>query len=133
MKLPKELQKKGNKAEKVQEDGTPIIMAKWEALIKILKKIISKKGEQLVVINVPARMDSAEQFEEYQRTCEIMKGDYNKVVTTGFRGEERVFWVNQNIQFYIREGEQKIHATGNREMFKLIVNSTSKDTLNYFI
>jgi len=48
-------------------------------------------------------------------TVEGAKERMEVVVTTGLPGEERIFWSYGNVQFYIREGEEKVHFTGDLE------------------
>ncbi len=55
-------------------------------------------------------------------TCQIVKNCPEVVVTVSLPGEERIFWVNQDVQFYIRDGDPKIHVTGNKEAFNKIFN-----------
>jgi len=57
----------------------------------------------------------------YQKASETVKNDFEMVVSTGFPGEERIFWPNQDIQFYIREGQEKVEITGDPKAYKLLI------------
>ncbi len=49
-----------------------------------------------------------------------MKDRKEVVVTAGLPGEERIFWPYEDVQFYIREGDPKVHFPGNQKAFKLL-------------
>lgn len=66
--------------------------------------------------------DSEKQYNKYMNVVESMKNQLNIVVTTGFVCEQRIFWPYQDVQFYIKEGEEKIQCTGNYEMIQKIIN-----------
>ena len=57
----------------------------------------------------------------YMATVEETKERMEVVVTTGLPGEERIFWSYGNVQFYIREGEEKVHITGNLDATQKIL------------
>ena len=84
--------------------------------------MIRDHGKEIVVINVEAMPDPQEQFKRYEMACETVKKTYEAVVTTSMLGEERIFWVYRDVQFYTREGEEKVHMTGNRENIQEILN-----------
>ena len=46
---------------------------------------------------------------------------FEAVVTTSLPGEERIFWVCKDAQFYIREGEEKVRSTGNFDIITQII------------
>ncbi len=94
---------------------------KWIFLIERLKDFIAREGQEIVVFNVDAMRDTEKQYSKYMKVVESMKNQFNAVVTTGLPGEERIFWPSQDVQFYIREGEEKIHCTGNSEIIKKII------------
>jgi len=50
-----------------------------------------------------------------------VKDIFETVVTTSLPGEERIFWPCKDVQFYIIEGKQKVHSTGNFDIIKQIV------------
>ena len=80
----------------------------------------------MVLINIEARRDIKEQFEMYQKTCEMVKANFEMVVSTGLPGEERIFWPSQDIQFYIREGQERVSITGDPKAYKMITGIESK-------
>ena len=95
---------------------------KWTFLIERLKELIVGEGQEIVVFNVDAMWDTEEQYKKYMKVVDSMKNEFNAVVTTGLPGEERIFWPYHDVQFYIREGEEKIHCTGNNEIIQKIIN-----------
>lgn len=95
---------------------------KWEFIIDRIKKIVSMQGKELKLINIEADIDPQRQFEKYQETCESVKSIYEVVVTTGLPGEERIFWPSQDVQFYIRMDDEKIHSTGNARVINQIMS-----------
>ena len=97
-------------------------LIKWNFIIDRIKDIISRKGEKMVLINVEADIDPKRQFEKYQAACETVKHTYEAVVSTGLPGEERIFWPSQDVQFYIREGDDRIHSTGNAKVINQIMS-----------
>jgi hypothetical protein len=99
------------------------VMEKWSILIDRIKQLVAQKGKKLVVINIDARPDPEEQYNMYMATVEMMKSQYETVVTTGLPGEERISWPYHDVQFYIREGVEKIHSTGNYEVIQQIFNA----------
>lgn len=98
-------------------------LVKWEYIILRLSELISAEGKEIVVFNVEAERDVKIQFEKYQVTCETVKTIFEAVVTTSLPGEERIFWPYKDVQFYIREGEEKVHTTGNYDVFEQILGS----------
>ena len=96
-------------------------MVKWQYIIDRISGLISAEGKKIVVYNVEAERASKRQFEKYQATCETVKNIFEAVVTTSLPGEERIFWPNKDVQFYIREGEEKVQSTGNFDIIKQIV------------
>lgn len=95
-------------------------LVKWKFIINQISDIVSKKGKKMYIINVKADINPKRQFEKYQDTCESVKRIYEAVVTTGLPGEERIFWPSQDVQFYIREGVEKVHSTGNAKVISQI-------------
>jgi len=95
-------------------------MIRWQFIIDRISRLISAEGKEIVVFNVEAERDAKTQFEKYQETCDIMKDNFEAVVTTSLPGEERIFWPYKDVQFYIREGEEKVHSTGNFDNIKQI-------------
>jgi len=81
-------------------------------MINKISKLISVEGKEIIVFNVEAERDAKTQFEKYQETCEIVKNVFEAVVTTSLSGEERIFWPNKDVQFYIRDGEENLKSTG---------------------
>jgi len=96
---------------------------KWKFLINRISHLIEKDGKKMVILNVEAQIDSKRQFEQYQKTCESVKDRFEAVVTTSLPGEERIFWPYQDVQFYIKEGVEKIQSTGNFEIIQEILNT----------
>jgi len=88
---------------------------KWIGIIEKINQYLKKMGKEVVVINIDARLDTQEQYDMYMATVEGAKERMEVVVTTGLPGEERIFWSYGNVQFYIREGEEKVHFTGDLE------------------
>ena len=80
----------------------------------------------MVLINIEVRENLKEQFEMYQKTCELVKANFEMVVSTGLPGEERIFWPHQDIQFYIREGKEKVSITGDPKAYKMITEIDGK-------
>ena len=64
-------------------------MIKWKFIIGRISQLISAEGKKIVVFNVEAERDAKTQFEKYQETCNIMKDNFEAVVTTSLPGEER--------------------------------------------
>ncbi len=98
-------------------------VVKWEFLITRLKELIAQKGQEIIVVNIDAMMDAEEQYKKYMKMVEMMKTQFNAVVTTGLPGEERIFWPYHDVQFYIREDEEKIQSTGNYEVIQKVINT----------
>lgn len=96
---------------------------KWKSLIDIISHLIERDGKEMVILNVEAQIDSKRQFEQYQKTCGSVKDRFEAVVATSLPGEERIFWPNQDVQFYIKEGVEKIQSTGNFEIIQEILNT----------
>jgi hypothetical protein len=96
-------------------------LVKWEYIIDKISQVMREHGKEIVVVNVDAVPDPVEQFKRYEKACETVKNLYEAVVTTSLPGEERIFWVYKNVQFYILYREEKIHVTGNQEMFRKIL------------
>ena len=96
-------------------------LVKWEYIIKRISQLINAEGKEIVVFNVEAERDAKIQFEKYQVTCETVKTVFEAVVTTSLPGAERIFWPYKDVQFYIREGEEKVNTTGNYENIKQIL------------
>ena len=95
---------------------------KWIFLIERLKELIAKEGKQIVVYNVEAQPNPKKQYKEYMRMCEKVKHCIEAVVTTELPGEERIFWPYRDVQFYIRDGDEKIHSTGSYEVIQEVFN-----------
>jgi len=95
---------------------------KWKFLIDKISHLIKRDGKEIVILNVEAQIDSKRQFEQYQKTCESVKDRLEAVVTTSLPGEERIFWPYQDVQFYIKEGVEKIQSTGNLLVIQEILN-----------
>ena len=93
----------------------------WMGIIQKIDTYLKTMGREVVVINIDARLDVQEQYEMYMATVEEMKERMEVVVTTGLPGEERIFWAYGNVQFYIREGEEKVHFTGDQEAAHKII------------
>jgi len=96
---------------------------KWKIVIDKISHLIERDGKEMVILNVKAQIDSERQFEQYQKTCESVRDRFEAVVTTSILGEERIFWVYQDVQFYIKEGLEKIQSTGNIEVIQKILNT----------
>jgi len=90
-------------------------------IIEKVDQYLKTKGKEVVVINIEARLDVQEQFDIYMATIEEKKERMEVVVATGLPGEERIFWPYGNVQFYIREGEEKVHFTGDLEAAQKIL------------
>ena len=84
-------------------------MVKWQYIIDRISRLISAEGKEIVIFNVEAERDPKSQFEKYQTTCETVKNIFEAVVTASLLGEERIFWLYKDAQFYIREGVEKVH------------------------
>lgn len=102
---------------------------KWQFLINQIGTLIAKKGMKIVLMNVEAMRNTKKQFDKYMKTCQSVKDKYEIVVSTGLPGEERIFWPSQDVQFYIRDGDERIHATGNSQVIQEVLN-TSKEPIN---
>ena len=98
-------------------------LIKWQFIIERISLLIEEKGKKIIVLNVEAQIDANKQFKKYQEVCEISKDKFEVVVTTSLPGEERIFWPNQDVQFYIKEGSDKINSTGNYDIIQKIINS----------
>ena len=96
-------------------------MIKWQFIIDRISWLISAEGKEIVVFNVEAERDAKSQFEKYQVTCETVKNIFEAVVTASLPGEERIFWVYKDVQFYIKEDEEKVQSTGNFDNIKQII------------
>ncbi len=96
---------------------------KWQFIINQISRLIEDKGKKIIVLNVKAQRDPNKQFKKYQEVCEISKDKFEVVVTTSLPGEERIFWPNQDVQFYIKEGSDKINSTGNYDVIQKIINT----------
>lgn len=99
---------------------------KWTFLINQMKHLIAKKGKKIVLINVEVMKNLKKQFEKYMKTCESVKNQFEVVVSTSLPGEERIFWPYQDVQFYIRDGDEKIHATGNSKVVQEVFNASDE-------
>ena len=95
---------------------------KWISLIMRLKELIAQEGQKIVVLNVNIMQDAEKQYNKYMKVVESMKNQLNVMVTTSLYSEERFFWPYKNVQFYLREGKEKIQCTGNYEMIQKITN-----------
>ena len=98
-------------------------LVKWQYIIDRISYVIREHGKENVVFNVDAIPDPVEQFKNYELACETVKNIYEAVVTTSLPSEERIFWPYNDVQFYIRGGEDKVHVTGNQEIFRKILGS----------
>ena len=108
-----------NASEKKELEWT----VKWEYIIERIKLYMARKtGKELVVMNIEAGPDPNDNYKRFMEACQVVKSAYEVVVTVSLPGEERIFWVNQNIQFYILEDSEKVHVTGNQEIFKEIMS-----------
>jgi len=96
---------------------------KFEFLILRLGALISHEGKELVVINVEAEITPKKQFEKYMQTVELVRDKVECVVSTSLPGEERIFWPFYDVQFYIRDNEEKIDSTGNLEIIQRVFNN----------
>lgn len=97
-------------------------MVKWQYIIDKISRLISAEGKKIVVFNVEAQKDPAEQFQRYEETCESVKNMFEAVVTASLPGEERIFWPYKDAQFYIIEGVEKVKTTGNIDNIKKILS-----------
>ncbi|MFX1364652.1 MAG: hypothetical protein ACFFCE_12760 [Promethearchaeota archaeon] len=95
---------------------------KWIYLIERLKELIAQEGQEILVLNVEVMKDTETQYKKYMNVVESMKNQLNIVVTRGLVGKQRIFWPYYDVQFYIKEGEEKIQCTGNYEMIQKIIN-----------
>ena len=127
MKLPKELQ---NKKKKSNDNRGRNLEGSWELkwtfIINRIEHIIGKKNTKMVLINVEAMKNPKKQFEKYMKTCELVKNRFEVVVSTSLPGEERIFWPSQDVQFYIREGDERIHSTGNSKVIQQVFNASDE-------
>jgi len=98
------------------------LIIKWKFLIDKISHLIEREGKKMVILNVEAQIDSKRQFEQYRKTCESVKDRFEAVVSTSLPGEERIFWPYQDVQFYIKEGAEKIQSTGNLEVIQEILS-----------
>lgn len=94
---------------------------KWIGIIEKINQYLKTRSKEVVVINIKARLDVQEQYDMYMATVEETKEKMEVIVTTGLPGEERIFWPYGNVQFYIREGKEKVHITGNLEAAQKIL------------
>ena len=98
-------------------------MVKWQYIIDKISQLISAEGKEIVIFNVEAERDAKSQFEKYQKTCETVKDIFEAVVTASLPREERIFWPYKDAQFYIVEGVEKVHMTGNSDNIKQILGN----------
>jgi len=96
-------------------------MVKWQYIIDKISRLISAEGKKIVVFNVEAQKDPAEQFQRYEETCESVKNMFEAVVTANLPGEERIFWPYKDVQFYIGMDAQKVKTTGDLDNLKQIL------------
>lgn len=111
-----------NEDVKNMADSNNTWFVKWQYIIDKISQVIKNQGKEIIVFNVEAMPDPVEQFKRYELACETVKDKYEAVVTTSLPGEERIFWVYKDVQFYIREGEEKVHMTGNQENIQEILS-----------
>ncbi len=127
MKLPKELQ---NKKTTFNKKPHPKLKELWELqwtfIINRIKDLIGKKGKKMVLINVETMKNFQKQFEKYKKTCNQNKNKFEVVVSTSLLREERIFWPYKNVQFYIRDGDERIHSTGNSKVIQKICNTSDE-------
>ena len=96
---------------------------KWIAIIKMISEYMEKTmGKKISVMNIKSGPDPQENYKRFIETCQVVKNCPEIVVTISLPGEERIFWVNQDVQFYIREGDPKLHATVSQEVLNKILN-----------
>lgn len=104
------------------EERKPEWTEKWIAIIKKLSDYMEKSlGKKISVMSIKSGPDPQENFERYMKTCQIVKNRPEIVVMVSFPGEERIFWVNQDVQFYIRQDDPKVHTTGNQEVIEKLL------------
>ena len=94
--------------------------AKFELLIQILKDLIYQEGKEMIFLNVEAENTPKEQFTKYMQTVEFARDKVEYVVSTSLPGEERMYWPFYEVQFYIRDDNEKIIITGNPEIIQRI-------------
>lgn len=90
-------------------------------VINNISQLISAEGKEMVIFNIEVEEDPQKQFDKYLITCETVKSIFEAVVTTSLPGEERIFWPYKDTQFYIRDGEEKVHVTGRIDVFKQVL------------
>ena len=103
------------------DDNVKDWMVKWNFIIDKISRIISTEGKKIVLFNVEAERNPERQFRNYQVTCETVKNIFEAVVATSLPGEERIFWPYKNVQFYIRDGVEKVNTTGDYENIRQIL------------
>jgi hypothetical protein len=79
-------------------------------------------GKKISVMNIKSGLNPQENYKRFIETCQVVKNCPEIVVTVSLPGEEHIFWVYQDVQFHIREGDPKLHATGNQEAVNNILN-----------
>ena len=96
---------------------------KWIAIIKRIGDYMEKTmGKKISVMSIKSGSDPQENYKRFMEVCQVVKNCPEIVVTVSLPGEEHIFWVYQDVQFYIREGDPKLHATGNQEAVNNILN-----------
>jgi hypothetical protein len=71
---------------------------KWVVIIKKISDYIEKTTQKKIsVININSGPDPQENFERYVETYQKVKNYPEVVVTVSLPGEERIFWVNQDV------------------------------------
>jgi hypothetical protein len=103
----------------VSGEKEPEWLQKWMALIEKIGGYMERTiGKKIVVVNVEAGPDPQENYDRYMEACRVVKDAPEIVVAVSLPGEVRIFWVNQDVQFYIHDGKEKVHVTGNLEVFQ---------------
>ena len=100
----------------------PEWMQRWIGTIEKIGAYMEKTiGKKIVVVNVEAGPNPQENYERYMEACRVVKNVPEIVVTVSLPGEERIFWVNKDVQFYIQDSNPKIQVTGNQEVIQRLL------------
>ena len=107
----------------IVNEKDPEWLQKWMGTIEKIDAFMKKTiGKKVVVLNIEAGPNPQENYERYMEACRIVKNVPEIVVTVSLPGEERIFWVNQDVQFYIQDGNPNIQVTGNQEIIQELLS-----------
>ncbi|TXT62701.1 MAG: hypothetical protein BAJALOKI1v1_870002 [Promethearchaeota archaeon] len=91
-----------------------------------IAQLIKEEGKKIKCINIESLLDSSKQYDIYMKTVENLKSKSEYIVCTRLPGEERIFWPNQDAQFYFKDADQAFHTTGNPQAIQKVKNFMGK-------